>query len=75
VRDLVRHVDHLPRIDLDADVRALIDAFADKVHAVRLHDRGREVAVVTEREVARALTRLRRGGTPLTAATAAEPST
>ena len=75
VRDLVRHVDHLPRVDLDADVRALIDAFADKVHAVRLHDRGREVAVVTEREVARALTRLRRGGTPLTAATAAEPST
>ncbi|MEX2504420.1 MAG: site-2 protease family protein [Egicoccus sp.] len=75
VGDLVRHVDHLPRIDLDDDVRALIDAFADKVHAVRLHDDGREVAVVTEREVARALTRLRRSGTPLPDTRTAEPST
>ncbi|MBS3942139.1 MAG: site-2 protease family protein [Actinobacteria bacterium] len=75
VRDLVRDVDHLPRVDLDADVRALIDAFAGKVHAVRLCEGGREVAVVTERQIARALTRLRRSGTPLQATRTAEPST
>jgi predicted transcriptional regulator len=75
VRDLVRDVEHLPRVDLDADVRALIDAFAGKVHAVRLCEGDREVAVVTERQVARALTRLRRSGTPLQATRTAEPST
>lgn len=75
VRDLVRDVDHLPRIDLDADVRTLVGAFADKIHAVRLHEDGREVAVVTEREVAQALTRLRRSRAPLAPAVGAtEPS-
>ncbi|MFA9443949.1 site-2 protease family protein [Egicoccus sp. AB-alg6-2] len=61
-RDLLQRVDHLPRVGLDDDVRDLIDAFAGRVHAVRLHDDGRDVAVVTEREVARALTSLRRDG-------------
>ncbi|MFA9431636.1 site-2 protease family protein [Egicoccus sp. AB-alg2] len=64
-RDLLQHVDHLPRVGLDDDVRDLIAAFSGKVHAVRLHADGRDVGVVTEREVARALTALRRnGGTP-----------
>lgn len=61
-RDLLQHVDHLPRVGLDDDVRDLISAFGGKTHAVRVHDGVRDVGIVTEREVARALTALRRNG-------------
>jgi Zn-dependent protease len=54
-------VDDLPLVDLDADVRDLIAAFAGEQRAVRVADAGRPIAVVTEREVARALEALRRG--------------
>jgi Zn-dependent protease/CBS domain-containing protein len=62
--DLLQHVDHLPRVSVDDDVQLLIAAFSGRTDAVRIHVDGRDVAVVTEREVARALTVLRRTGRP-----------
>ncbi|WP_188584341.1 site-2 protease family protein [Egicoccus halophilus] len=70
-RDLLQHVDHLPRVGLDDDVRELIAAFSGSSDAVRVHDGGADLAVVTEREVARALTALRRTGRTATATTRA----
>lgn len=60
--DLVRPVGQAPAIDLDTDLRTLITALAGDNDIAVLERDGRPVAVVTEREVARALHVLRAAG-------------
>ncbi len=55
VGDLTEPVDDLPTVDVDATVRTLVDQLGQGVDRVRVNRGQRTVAVVTEREVARAL--------------------
>ena len=57
--DLAEPVDDVPSADLTDDLHALVDAFQGDHHVVRLTRAGRPIGAVTEREIARALHRLR----------------
>lgn len=61
--------DHLPRVELDADLHALVEAFQSGHGHVLLTDQGRPIGVVAERHVARAVGLLRRGHRPSTSPT------
>jgi|GEM_PF-3871977 len=66
--------DGLPRVELDADLHELVDAFQGDTERVVLTDGGRPLGTVAERYVARAVALLRRAQRPATAA-AAQPTT
>jgi Zn-dependent protease len=57
----------LPRVELDADLHELVDAFQGHHRRVLLTDAGQPVGVVAERYVARAVALLRRGSAKVNA--------
>ncbi len=63
VGELGTDVTDLPAIDVDADLHALVDTFQGEHRIVRVTRDGLTIGALTEREVARALERLRRAGT------------
>jgi len=56
--------DPLPKVELDADLHELVEAFQGGHGQVLLTDRGHPVGVVAERHAARAVALLRRGHRP-----------
>ncbi len=54
----------LPRVEIDADLHTLVEAFQHDHARVLLTDQGQPVGVVEERYVARAVALLRRGARP-----------
>ena len=63
VGELGTDVTDLPSIDVDADLHALVDTFQGDHRIVRVTRDGVTIGALTEREVARALERLRRART------------
>ncbi len=57
----------VPRLDLDADLHDLVDAFQGSTTRIALSDGGHTHLEVTERQVAAAIGRLRRGHPPVDA--------
>lgn len=55
----------LPILDLDTDLHALVDAFMGATRRIVLTERGTPQMTVTERQVAQAIGRLRRGHQPV----------
>lgn len=64
VGELGTDVTDLPSIDVDADLHTLVDTFQGDHRIVRVTRDGATIGALTEREVARALERLRRARTP-----------
>jgi len=61
--EVTEPLDEVPGVELTDDIHTLIDAFQGDHHVVRIVRDGRTIGALTEREVARAIARLRRGGT------------
>ena len=61
--ELAVPLDDVPAVELTDDLHTLIDAFQGEHHVVRIVREGRTVGALTEREIARAIARLRRDGT------------
>ncbi len=60
--ELAEPLDAVPEVTLTDDLHTLIDAFQGDHHVVRIVREGRTIGAVTEREIARAIARLRRDG-------------
>jgi Zn-dependent protease/predicted transcriptional regulator len=58
--ELAEPLGEVPAVELDDDLHTLIDRFQGEHHVVRVTRDGRGIGALTEREVARALERLRR---------------
>ncbi len=63
--ELMDPVDGVPACDAADRLRELVDHLLGDAEAVLVRDAGRPVALLRERDVARELERLRRGGAPL----------
>ncbi len=61
--ELAEPLDDVPAVELTDDLHTLIDAFQGAHNVVRIVRDGRTVGALTEREIARAIARLRRDGT------------